>query len=91
MVVKVSVTMEVPKESKEVVDLMAALIKALKEKKSIAIIGTEILPKLLVAVEGITAIGEEIASDGKDEMAGYMVQQLMAELLVAAPAAPVVA
>ena len=85
MVVKVSVTMEVPKESKEVVDLLAALVKDLKAKKSIAEIGTDVLPKLLVAVEGITAIGEEVASDGKDEMAGYMVQQLMAELLAPAP------
>jgi len=85
MVVKVKVEMDVPKESKEVVDLMAALVKDLKAKKSIAEIGTDILPKLLVAVEGITAIGEEVASDGKDEMAGYLVQQLMAELLAPAP------
>ena len=85
MVVKVKVEMDVPKESKEVVDLMAALVKDLKAKKSIAEIGTDIFPKLLVAVEGITAIGEEVASDGKDEMAGYLVQQLMAELLAPAP------
>jgi len=91
---KVQVMMEVPKESKEVVDLMAALVKDLKAKKSLAEIASDLLPKLMVAVDGFSAIGEEVASDGKDEMAGYLVQQLMAELMavapVAAPAAPVV-
>lgn len=89
---RVEVILSVPKESKEVVDLIAFLIKELKAKKGLAEIAANTLPKLMVAVEGFSAIGEEVASDGQDEMAGYLVQQVMQELKAPAPVvAPVVA
>lgn len=84
---KVMVQMEVPKECKEVVDLIAAILTDIKMKKSLAEVASGNLPKLFVAVEGFDQLGAEFMSDGQDEVAGYLVQQMMA----AFKAAPVVA
>ncbi len=84
---KVMVQMEVPKECKEVVDLVAAILTDIKMKKSLAEVASGNLPKLFVAVEGFDQLGAEFMSDGQDEVAGYLVQQMMA----AFKAAPVVA
>lgn len=88
---KVQVMMMVPKESKEVVDFLAQIVTDLKMKKSIAEIASGSLPKLMVAVDGFSALGEEFKSDGRDEVVGYLTQQVMAALEAApvAPAAPV--
>jgi len=88
---KVIVQMEVPKESKEVVDFLAALVTEFKMKKPIGEIAASTLPKLMTAVEGFNALGEEVKSDGQDEIAGYLVQQVMSALkaepvVVVAPA-----
>lgn len=73
----VPVTFDVPKEGKEVVDALAALTKDLVAKKGISEITGDVLPKLLTAVDGFNGISEEVKSDKKDELAGYLVQQLM--------------
>ena len=88
---KVSVTMEVPKESKEIVDALAHIVTEIKMKKSVAEMVGSSLAKLIAAVEGFDQLGEEIKSDGQDEIAGYLVQQVMqaikVEPAVAAPSA----
>ena len=73
----VTVTMEVPKESKEVVDCITAILKDVKAKKTVAEIAATALPKLVTAVDGFNAIGEEVKSQNKDELSGYLVQQTM--------------
>lgn len=76
----VTVTMEVPKESKEVVDCISSILKDVKAKKTVAEIAAGSLPKLVTAVDGFNAIGEEVKSANKDELAGYLVQQTMDSL-----------
>lgn len=78
----VTVTMEVPKELKEIVDCVASLIKDIKAKKSLAEIGAGNLTKLIQAVEGHEHLDEEAKSAHKDEAAGYLVQQTMEALEV---------
>ena len=73
----VPVTFDVPKEGKEVVDALTALTKDLVAKKSVSEITVDVLPKLLTAVDGFNGISEEVKSENKDELAGYLVRQLM--------------
>lgn len=80
MVVKVDVVMQVPKEGKEVIDALASILKDVKAGKPIAEIAGGNLQKLIMAVDGFEKLGEEVKSDGKDELAGYMVQQNMEAL-----------
>lgn len=79
MVQKIDVVMGVPKEGKEVIDFICALIKDIKEKKSLTELMAE-LPKLVLAVEGLGNLGEELKSDGKDELAAYVVKEVIAAL-----------
>lgn len=73
----VPVTMEVPKEGKELVDALAGLVKDLVAKKPAGEIAGNALPKAIVAADGFSAIGAEVKSQNKDELAGYLVQQIM--------------
>jgi len=77
---KVTVQMEVPKESKEVIDALVVLVSEIKAKKSVSEIVAGALPKVISAVDGFDQLGEEVKSDGKDELAGYTVQQLLSSL-----------
>jgi len=77
---KVSVQMEVPKESKEVIDCLVGLLADIKAKKSMGEIAGGALQKVIIAVEGFDQLSEELKSDGKDELAGYAVQQILAGL-----------
>lgn len=83
----VAVTMQVPKELKEVVDLLNAVLENVMAKKGITEY-SNILDELLQAVEGIGGIGEEIKSQYRDEAAGYMVHKLLGTLLPVSEAAP---
>lgn len=79
MIEKVSVTTEVPKESKELVDGAAALIKHFLSGKSIAE-ASELLGPMYAAAEGANKVGAELGSDGNDEVAGYTVQKILEAL-----------
>lgn len=80
MTVKIPVQLNVPKESKEVIDALTALVADLKAKKSLVEISTDMLPKLLIAVEGYDQLGAELKSDGRDDLAGYAVTQILGAL-----------
>lgn len=73
----VAVTMDVPKEGKEVIDALAGLVADFKAKKPVAEVVAGNLGKLLAAIEGFDQLGEEAKSSNKDELAGYSVQQIM--------------
>ena len=77
-VVTVPVTMQVPKESKEVVDAFVALYEGVK--KGGAAGAMEALDDLVVAAEGWEKLADEVRSHHADELAGYLVQQLGAAL-----------
>jgi len=86
----VSYTMEVPKESKEVVDLIVAVVKKVKAKAPISEYAS-LIGELSSAVSGVDALPAEAASDGRDELAGYLVHCLLQELVPATPPAPAAA
>ncbi len=71
------------KESAEVVDFLAAIVKDIKMKKSLPEIALN-LPKLVAAIEGYNLLGEEmkLAWPGA---AGYLVSEVGAALMVPAP------
>lgn len=79
-VVKIPVQINVPKESKDVIDALVVLIADLKAKKSLVEISSDMLPRLLVAVEGYDQLGDELKSDGRDDLAAYAVSQILGAL-----------
>jgi hypothetical protein len=82
---KVTVSMEVPKEGKEVVDALAAIVAHFKSGKGVNEAAV-LLPGVMSAVDGVGKVAEELKSDGKDELAGYLVHKVMAALAVEPPA-----
>jgi len=78
-VVTVPYTMNVPKEGKELIDAVAALVGHFKAGGSI--IGlTSHLGKIKEAVAGVDGVQDEIKSSGKDELAGYTVHKIWGAL-----------
>jgi hypothetical protein len=78
---KVSVALMVPKESKEVIDLLAMVLEKVKAKAELAEYAA-LIGALSVAVDGVSGIKEELKSDGLDEVAAYLVHKVMGALLV---------
>jgi hypothetical protein len=75
----VPVTSQVPKESKEVVDLAHdILVHLLSGGKVVEL--AKLIPAALVAADGSLLIGPEVESDHNDELAGYGVQKIMSAL-----------
>lgn len=85
MVDKVKVEMMVPKESKEIVDLLVAILVKVKAKAPIAEY-MALLPDLVKAADGINMVDDEFKSDGGDELLGYLIQQVMQVLRPGVPA-----
>lgn len=84
----VQVALNVPKESKEVLDAVLGLWKELKAKKPLAEVASSSLPALMTAVDGYEKLGAEV-KEGKEELAAYAVKELMSLLAPnEAPAAP---
>ncbi len=76
----VSVSSNVVKETKDVVDLAAGVIEAVKAGKTVAEIAASELPALMAAFEGFQNIPAEIASANKADLAGYIVSRNMKAL-----------
>lgn len=77
MVETVKVEMNVPKEAKEIVDFVAALLADALAKKPIAVIAADVLPKLMSAIDGYSGVADELKSEHKKELAAYLVMQVM--------------
>ena len=70
--------MEIPKESKEVIDLLDALLEQLlSEEKDYA----KVLPALMSALDGMAGIKDEVKASYKDELAAYLVHKVLGRLL----------
>lgn len=67
----IKVELSVGKESKEVFEAVAELIKDFKAKKEWAAIAAENLPLLLKAVEGVSGLPEEIKGKQLGSTIGY--------------------
>jgi len=67
--------MEVPKESKEMVDAVAAIMAHFVSGKSIAEAAL-LLPTVMDAVNGYDKVPGEMKSQYNDEAAGYLVHKM---------------
>jgi len=76
----VNVTLPVPKETKEVIDALAAIYDFVKEKKPLTQIG-ELFDELSAAVSGVDQVADEMGSEYRDEAAGYLVHKLLGKLM----------
>lgn len=76
----VSVEMKVPKEFKEVVDLIDGIVEKVQAKAEIGEYA-ELIGKLTTAADGVQHIAAEAKSQYRDEGVGYLVQKLMSRLL----------
>jgi len=77
---KVDVVLSVPKEGKEVVDLLDAVLEKVLAKAEMQTY-LELVDEFVKAAEGVQNIKEEIASDGKDELAAYLVHKVLSRLV----------
>ena len=75
----VDYTMKLPKDAKEVVDLVDAILEKAMAKKP-ASEYTELLDELMVAADGFQNVGPGLKGQLRDELAGYLVKTLMARL-----------
>ena len=82
----VVVELKVPKESKDVVDLLDGVLEKALAKSDFSEY-SELLGKLMAALDGVQGVAPELASEYRDELAGYMVKVLMARLAPVAPKA----
>lgn len=75
----VQVALNVPKESKEVLDCVLGVWRDLKDKKSVSEVAAGSLPALMTAVDGYEKLGAE-AKEGREELAAYAVKELLSLL-----------
>jgi hypothetical protein len=84
----VDVVVKVPKESKEVVDLLEKIVEKVKAKSPLSGYA-DLLDELMVAVEGAQGIAEEVKSEHVGGLAGYAGDKIVRALYKpAAPAQP---
>lgn len=76
----VNYEMKVPKELKEVVDLLDGVLGHVMAKKGLAEY-SELLDELMAAVDGVAGVADEVKSEYRDEAAGYLVHKLLGTLL----------
>lgn len=76
----VDYTMKVPKEIKEIVDLLDSLLEKIMSKAGIASY-TTLFGQLMTAIDGIEGVTKEAQSQYRDEAAGYLVHKLLGRLL----------
>ena len=76
--------MDVPKEGFEVINFINEILEKVMAKAELAEYA-ELIGKASVAVDGISKVAEEIKSENRDELAGYMVHKLMGTLLAPKP------
>lgn len=77
----VNVTLECPKESKEVVDFLAAVVAHFKAGKPLAELAA-VIPAAITAADGWDKIAEEVGKDAgkRDELAAYLIWKVMGAL-----------
>lgn len=72
--------MQIPKEGKEVVDLVDAILEKVMAKAEMSEYAS-LLSSLMTAVDGVGSIADEIKGDGKDELAAYLVHKVLGRLI----------
>lgn len=72
-------TMDLPKDFKEVVDLIDAIIEKVKAKADMAEY-LELIGKLTAAADGVQNVSEAVKGQYRDECTAYLVKTLMERL-----------
>jgi len=72
--------MEIPKESKEIVDAMMGLVQHFMDKRPLEEI-TLLLPSMMAAFDGYSEVKEEMKSENRDELAGYLIHKALPALM----------
>jgi hypothetical protein len=72
----VDVTLKVPKESKEVIDLLKGVVEKVKAGAEVNDYLT-LIGDLSSALDGVDQIPAEAKSEGRDEIIAYLINQLM--------------
>lgn len=76
----VDVNIKVPKEGKDVADLLAEVVKKVKAKAGLSDYA-DLLDELMVAVEGAQKIPAELQSEHRNELVAYLGLQIAEELV----------
>ncbi len=76
----VPVQLDVPKEGKDVADLLDGILEKVMAKEGLASY-TDLLDELMVAVDGVGAIGDEVKTKYRSDLAAYMSKILMDRLM----------
>lgn len=71
-----NVQLNVPKESKEILDTALGIIKSVMNKEEVAVILTSNLPKLITAVDGYDKVSLELSSAERSDLLAYAVKSL---------------
>ena len=72
--------MQVPKDAKEVIDLIDKILQNIVNKTPMNE-WTNIMNELIAAVEGMQHVVGGFESDGRDELAGYLVHKVFGTLM----------
>lgn len=85
-VVMVAETVQVPKEAKDVKDLILVMVQDIKAKKSAAEIAGDALPKLMAAIDGFDKLGDEAKTPQIAVLGGLLGGQVGEILMQKSPA-----
>lgn len=87
MVHTVPVSLEVPKEGKDVIDAATGIFADVKAKKPVSEVMAGNLTKLFAAIEGFNLLSEEMKSKYRSDLAAYLTKGLMDALIPGSPSA----
>lgn len=76
----ITVNMQVPKEAKDIIDAVDALLEKIMAKASFSEY-PELIDEVYAAVDGVSGVAAEMKSEYRDEAAGYLVQKILSRLL----------
>lgn len=76
----IKVELNVPKESKEVIDLLAKLFDEARDGLGVDDI-SKVLPELLAALDGLDQVDEEIKGKDRGAILAYLVNEVGERLL----------
>ena len=79
-IVTVDVNIKVPKEGKDVADLLRAIVKKVKSKASLPEY-SDLIADLMKAVDGAQSIPAELQSEYRNELVAYTGLQIAEELV----------
>lgn len=72
----IEVKMQVPKESAEIIDVVANIVKDYMLGKSLVLILTQNGPALVQALAGIQEVPKELISENQSEILAYLVDKM---------------